>query len=71
MAIKSKESMERSIDLTGPQGNAFCLLGYAEDFCRQLGKDFEPIKNEMMSGEYENLVKVFDREFGKFVTLYR
>lgn len=26
---------------------------------------------EMMSGDYENLIKVFDREFGDFVTLYR
>jgi hypothetical protein len=25
----------------------------------------------MMSGDYENLVKVFDNHFGEFVTLYR
>jgi len=25
----------------------------------------------MMSGDYENLVKVFDNHFGQFVTLYR
>lgn len=71
--IKNKSQMptERSIDLSGPQGNAFCLLGYAKDFCRQLERDFEPIQKEMMSGDYENLLKVFDREFGDFVTLYR
>ena len=73
MAIKNKSEMptERSIDLSGPQGNAFCLLGYAKDFCRQLERDFEPIHKEMTSGDYENLIKVFDREFGSFVTLYR
>ena len=26
---------------------------------------------EMMSGDYENLVKVFDNNFGSVVTLYR
>jgi len=25
----------------------------------------------MMKGDYENLVKVFDKHFGHFVTLYR
>ena len=24
------------IDLTGPEGNAFCLMGYARKFARQL-----------------------------------
>jgi hypothetical protein len=24
-----------------------------------------------MSGDYENLIKVFDKHFGEFVTLYR
>jgi hypothetical protein len=27
--------------------------------------------DKMMSGDYENLVKVFDDEFGSVVTLYR
>jgi len=29
------------------------------------------IEAEMMKGDYENLVKVFDKHFGHFVTLYR
>ena len=33
--------------------------------------DSKKITNEMMSGDYENLIKVFDREFGSVVTLYR
>jgi len=74
----SKSKNERigpiEIDLTGPQGNAFVLLGTAERFARQLGKssfDIRRILDEMQSSDYEHLVKVFDREFGEFVTLYR
>jgi hypothetical protein len=72
MVIKKKvQSSKIEIDLTGPQGNAFYLLGIARRFCSQLGKDWEAISKEMQSGDYENLLKVFDREFGSFVTLYR
>ena len=59
------------IDLNGPEGNAFVLLGYASRFARDLDLDADTILNEMKSGDYENLLEVFDREFGSFVTLYR
>lgn len=73
MAIKQKETLNRKaeIDLTGPDGNAFVLLGTAKNLSQQLGKDFEPIKIRMLSGDYENLIKVFDEEFGDFVDLLR
>jgi len=72
MVIKKKPKTTKiTIDLTGPQGNAFCLLAYAKDFCKQLGRDWDSVSKEMKSGDYENLVNVFDREFGSFVTLYR
>lgn len=57
------------IDLTGPDGNAYVLMGYANRFAKQLGKDASKIIAEMMSGDYENLIQVFDREFGTFVIL--
>jgi len=59
------------IDLTGPDGNAFVLMGYATRLARDLDKDADAILNEMKSGDYENLISVFDREFGSVVTLYR
>jgi len=59
------------IDLTGPEGNAFVLLGYASKFAKQLGLDSKAIQEDMMSSDYEHLVKVFDQHFGTFVTLYR
>ena len=40
--IKSKEEIiDRGIeiDLTGPQGNAFFLIGQASSLCKQLAKD--------------------------------
>ncbi len=73
MAIKSKSEMssEIEIDLTGPDGNAFALMGYAKNFSRQLGIDSKPIIKDMMSGDYEHLLEVFEENFGSFVTLYR
>lgn len=59
------------IDLTGPKGNAFYLLAAAEGLAKQLDKDDKDITERMTSGDYENLLKVFDEEFGDIVTLYR
>ena len=59
------------IDLTGPQGNAFFLLGMTKKLATQLDFPQEFILNEMQSGDYENLIKVFDHYFGSVVTLYR
>ena len=70
--IKSKEQkLGIEIDLTGPDGNAFVLIGTAGNLAKQLGLDKAKIQAEMMAGDYENLIKVFDKNFGSFVTLYR
>jgi len=72
MTIRKKTApKEIVIDLTGPDGNAFALMAYASRFAKQLGKDDKAIQEEMMSGDYENLLEVFDREFGTFVVLER
>jgi|TARA_R100000908_G_C3750132_1_gene144761 hypothetical protein len=71
MIRKKKEKKEIIIDLTGPDGNAFVLMGYANRLSRQIGIDPEPILAEMQSGDYENLVEVFDKNFGSFVILER
>ena len=67
----------RVIDLQGPQGNAFALMAYAEDFLRQLGRrhEFNAMRTDMMSGDYDNLIRIFEKNFssndgyGDFVTL--
>jgi hypothetical protein len=74
MIRSKKEPSEIVIDLTGPDGNAFALLTYAGRFARQLGmkpNEIESLQSEMISGDYENLIKVFDRHFGDFVVLER
>ena len=62
------------IDLTGPDGNAFALIACAHRLAKQLDIDdhtITVIKNKMMSGDYENLLQVFDKYFGDFVILER
>ena len=39
--------------------------------CKELGIPSKPILDEMMSGDYENLLKVFDSKFGSVVIMYR
>ena len=101
--IKDKSEMANrpiEIDLNGPDGNAYELIGLAHSLAKQiyaeteeervdriadntvsydlldieiLGKYWkaDSIVEEMKSGDYENLIKVFDNYFGSIVTLYR
>lgn len=71
--IKSATEKHASIeiDLTGPDGNVFALIGVGRKFCKQMGLDSNTFTNRMMSGDYENAVNVFEEYFGSFVTLYR
>ena len=64
-------SSGRVIDLQGPQGNAFALMGYADDFLRQMGRrdEFNAMRTDMMSGDYNNLLDIFEKNFGDYVTL--
>lgn len=62
------------IDLTGPSGNAFALMGIAKNLGRQLDltlEETDKLIQDMMSGDYENLLQVFDNAFGAFVILER
>ncbi len=77
MAIKSKykrKNKKIEIDLTGPDGNAFVLLGYAKRIARKIGMNGVEAKNiqtEMTNGDYEHLVETFDKYFGDYVILER
>ena len=64
-------SSGRVIDLQGPMGNAFALMGYADDLLRQMGRrhEFNKMRTDMMSGDYENLVRIFEENFGDYVEL--
>ena len=75
MAILTKDKFrKRVIDLNGPEGNAFCLLGTAMSLCKQIGIGVErtdEILDEMRSDDYEHLIQTFDKYFGKLVDLER
>ena len=71
---KNKPKTRIDLDLTGPDGNAFVLIKWAEVLGYQLGYSRQrvaAIRKVMMMGDYEGLVKVFDKEFGHIVTLWR
>lgn len=71
MIRDKKPIKELVIDLTGPEGNAFVLLGYAKKLASQLDLNYDIIRTEMTSGDYENLIQVFDKYFGEYVILER
>lgn len=72
--IKSK-SMQPArpieIDLTGPEGNAFVLMGYAQKWAKQLGLDRAEILADMQSGDYDHLISVLEKHFGDYIILYK
>ena len=75
MAIKhiAFKDTHKEIDLDGPEGNAFSLLSLAEATARQLDYDrYETDKQleDMKSSDYVNLIKLFDKHFGYYFTLY-
>jgi hypothetical protein len=60
------------LDLSSSDGNAFTLLGIANRYATRMGlKDEEKFKiiGEMQSGDYDNLIQVFDKYFGDHVEL--
>lgn len=70
----SEKPASIEIDLTGPCGNAHFLLGFARTHARKRGMtevEVAALLAEMMSGDYELLIQVFDRTFGDEVVLYR
>lgn len=69
MSVYDDSALGLCLDITGPDGNAFVILGLASNYAKQLDKDSEAILEEMRSDDYENLLDVFEREFGDVITL--
>ena len=69
--IRNKSQKEYIIDLTGPDGNAFALMGHAKNLAKQLGMNGDTIIKEMTKGDYQHLVNTFDSHFGHLVILER
>lgn len=71
MTIKSKNNHKPFIDVSGPGGNAYAIIGCAVYWAKKMGKDHDSIVERMMAGDYENLLSVFDSEFGEFIDIFR
>ena len=71
MAIIDKVDRKPIIDLNGPDGNAFYLLGMAQKLSKQIGLDWDEVKDVMTSGNYEELITAFDIYFGNYIDLER
>jgi len=70
---KSFKESQKDIDLDGPDGNAFALMAIFKNTAKQLDYNNDEIKkftDDMMSGDYTNLVKIFNDHFGRYFTLY-
>lgn len=71
VAKENKPKSKIEIDLTGPEGNAYMLIGMAGKWAKQLSLDSKAIQAEMMSGDYENLLAVMEKYFGDYIIMYR
>ena len=72
-SVKEKNT-KIEVDLTGSDGNAFDLLGYAKGWAQSLEMSPDEcgrILDDMRSGDYEHLVDVLEQNFGDIVTFYR
>lgn len=60
---------KRQIDLSGPEGNVFGLIGTATKWGKQLGLDTAAISADMMSGDYDHAVEVLEENFSEVCEL--
>lgn len=61
-----------TIDLTSPQGNCFFILGKARELMKTLGYNNETnelIIKDMMSSDYNHLVRTFHSYFDDYVEI--
>lgn len=74
LTANERFGFRRYIDLRGPAGNAYALLGQARAWAKQIGythDQIEALLEEMQESDYEHLISVFDREFGSFCDLIK
>jgi len=71
LQVKKREIRIPTIDLTGPDGNVFFLIGTAKRWARQLKGFFDgdEIVKDMMRSDYTHAVAVFEVNFGDYCKL--
>ena len=68
---KKRVKSKLELDLSGPEGNAFVLMGIAQSWAKRLGLDSKAVTADMMSGDYEHLLSVMEKHFGDHIIMYR
>jgi hypothetical protein len=61
-----------TVDLDGPEGNAYALMGIASRLAKDIGwgrRLADEIVSEMQEGDYNNLLEVFEQYFSNYVDL--
>lgn len=71
MIRKKRNVKKQVIDLTGPDGNVFVLMGIVRNTFSSDPDGAETICRRMRSGDYEKAIRVFDRALGKYYILER
>lgn len=67
--VRKPLDRDNVINLDGPEGNVFFLIGVARKACRTLGLDTDKVIEEMTAGDYIGALKVFESNFGKYYVL--
>jgi hypothetical protein len=77
-SIKERKEGKIEIDLTGPNGNVFCLISIATDLAQLLNKrrdadyfDIPALQKDMMNKDYEHAIQVMEKNFGHMIIMYR
>ena len=58
-----EEPIKPTLKLVGEDGNAFAILGLARRVARDNKMDWEKIKTEAMSGDYDHLLQTMMKYF--------
>jgi len=60
----------QTIDLRGPEGNAYALLGIAKRAFNDLKwENWDEVRKDMTSSDYDHLVEVFNDHLSEFYEL--
>lgn len=72
MMKRSSVPQKILVNLDGPDGNAFYLIGLARQLCKtakHLNLDGDAVEAEMREGDYIRLLLTFEKYFGQIVAL--
>lgn len=56
------------IDLDGPDGNIFFLLGTMKKLAKMRGIDHKVIENEIVNTDYTKGIEIIEKYFGDLIT---